>query len=209
MSDKIPEYMAKKKENIVINDTKKKMPRHLVTTLIGACILIVGYLVFIRPVQITIRELDESSSIDDLRNSITQKRQLLSRMERVFAQAEGFSPSVSDKVNTGMPDNPDLSNALINIVSLFEDSGLEVVRVGFSEVESKPSDIVAKSEIGQKQSSIKEVGVRVSVNNMNYTTLKRFLSNAERSLRLVRVDKFSFGVDQTVGVFELTIFYLP
>ncbi len=200
----------KKTDSVIIDDKKnKKISKNTIVAVISVLILVLGYVFFIRPMRTEIKELTANGSSMELKNSVSLKKQQLARMKRALANAEELNPTIDEKLMRGLPDTPELYNAIINMVALFNESGIEVESIGFAEKQEDGKRVSLAGAPEQDDGKAKEISVKVGVEQMTYTKLKKLFVNSEKSLRLVRIDKFSFSSGQTSGFMELTVFYLP
>ncbi|MDF1496578.1 MAG: hypothetical protein P1P90_00780 [Patescibacteria group bacterium] len=190
-SDQAPKF---KKPSKVFTEYYSSIILILITILVGA-----GYLV-IKP------KIDEYKAIlasaESIKVNLENEQVYLSGLRRSVSAAQSISPDVLEKVDEALPRSFSIPDTLVLLNRSAVASGVEIKNIVFSPI----------SDTNSKKVSLQSMQLSLSITAPNYTTLKKFLSTLEVSLRMIDIQMLTvanFTEDGSDFSLQLRTYYYP
>ncbi len=146
-------------------------------------------------------------SIIELQNEVEQYEEALNNINKISAKRDALikdksSISADDlsKLEKLLPDNIDNIKLVIDIRNIAEKNSLVLKSIKLNTLNNSESD-----RIGQDNNKYGTVGLSFSVNS-SYENFQRFLTDLEKSLRLVEINELSVtGNDTSIYDFSVNL----
>lgn len=168
----------------------------LLTPAILILIAIALFVVYIKPAYSRIQDTQvEEERFDEL---LSRSNELKSMRDQLLEEYNSFSDSDVDRLTKFLPDNVDNIKLLIELDGIATRHGMVIRDVTFDEGGDSESELnTRKEEIGQLS-----VGFVVSA---SYDRFVDFLTDLEKSLRLVDVDTIRFDTGESEDFSEYNV----
>lgn len=161
------------------------MSRYLIPLLLVA-IATALFFGFTQPLFDSIQELKITEK--SLNDAFANANQLKVTRDELVKKLNTIAPSDLDRLNKAIPDRVDNVRLVIDLDNLARQSGMSLTNI---KIQSDRASVAAQSVVGPSGKKYALIGLSFSVAG-SYSNLRAFLTNLERSLRIVDVRALSF-----------------
>ncbi len=151
----------------------------------------------IDPTYARIQALQQEEAEYD--QALTRARELQEVRDDLIARSQAFSPSDLERLHKMLPDHVDNVRLIIDLDFMASQYGMRVRGVTIAADESRS----LQGAVGPDEATYESVVITFSVTG-DYNTFRSFLTDLERSLRLVDITKLSFEANDT-GLYDYSI----
>jgi len=177
---------------------------YIMTIVIGVIILLIGYFLYIFP---AVKKYNELSTKDILQLEVElgRKQTKLYSVKKIAKDFDNLPGEFNQKLNESLPSKPNQVDLLVNLDAIVRQSGLEakIISITDNKQVARGDGLDIKNQL-----EIKEINIKLDVDGITYLSLKNFVNNIEKNVRLLRINAFNFGTDSQSIQFNLTAFYL-
>ncbi|MEK7167595.1 MAG: hypothetical protein AAB791_01180 [Patescibacteria group bacterium] len=166
--------------------------------LIALIIIIAGYFLLIKDSysQLVVSRKDQLAQLTQMKDSLqTQKSQLQNPANATLT----FAPSEERLVNLALPDEFDLSSALIQLEGLAKNSGFAISAI--SSEEAKPVPAVENGtkpvKTNLNNNEVKKIDLRLELVGDGYDSFRKLISDLESSIMFFDVEAVEMGKDSS------------
>jgi Tfp pilus assembly protein PilO len=169
----------------------------LFTPVLFVLIAIALFFLYIDPEYVKLKELlEEQSQIDQ---ALNRSKELQDERDKLLARYNTFPQTELDNLQKLLPDHLDNVRLILDLDSIASRYGMRVRGVSIEGDTSRTQ----RNELGPDTSAYESVVMSFSVTG-TYDTFRNFLSDLEKSLRLVDVVGLSFSATPT-GVYDYNL----
>ncbi len=167
-----------------------------------------GYFFYVKPASDLAAELN-SQDILTLQVTLGEKQTRLFSAKKLAKSYENPSEDMIKRLNEALPSESGQIDLYVNMGNLVEQSGLTLSDIEISVPEENEIPAALQAVGVMPASKVKEIKIRLNLDGMSYTNLKRFVRNIETNSRLLRMDELTFNPTSSSYNANLTAFYLP
>jgi Tfp pilus assembly protein PilO len=178
---------------------------NIITPIILIIISIGTFFAYIDPNYRQINLDSGNKSIIELQGEVEKYEEALNNISQISARRDiliqqqgSISPDDLTKLEKLLPDNIDNIKLVIDIKNIAENNSLILKNIKLD-----TSNILESSKIGQDNNKYGTVGLSFSVNS-TYENFQKFLTDLEKSLRLVEISELSVTGNDT-GIYDFSI----
>ncbi|MEK7166815.1 MAG: type 4a pilus biogenesis protein PilO [Patescibacteria group bacterium] len=169
-------------------------------------ILGLGYFLFVKQFYLELKE-----KIKELKNFkqnvlITKKKQLddLKIFKKEYQKLEGLEVQ---KLITILPFKKDMPELFKQIEDITQKSGVTLLSLDIADGGIMNASDTKETSLSEGK-SLKALNISAEVGGMDYYTLKVFLNNLEKNIRLIDVISFDFSLNDKSQKINLRTYYL-
>lgn len=164
-----------------------------------AFLIIAGviFFLYINPTYIGLKDLLQQESQFD--QALTRSRELQDVRDTLLARYNTFPQSNLERLQKLVPDHVDNVRLILDLDSMASRYGMRVRNVS---IENDKTRLV-NGQIGSNAQAYESVVLSFTISG-SYDTFRQYLSDLERSLRLVDVVGLSFTANET-GIYDFTV----
>lgn len=170
---------------------------------LGLVVLIVG-LVFVTWPKY--QELAALPKMADLEQELRADQASFNVLQSQIAAWREMTKQIGKDVLLMLPTSVDAPNLLVELDGLASEAGYQAKAIAIADLASVRQSTKVKGIA--LPSNVKIVKISLGLSHGNYQSFKKLLAKFESAWRILNVDGFSFGRDDSYTV-ELTSFYLP
>lgn len=150
------------------------------------------FFVYIDPTYMDVKEtLKEEKKFDE---ALDKSRELKEIRDVLLSKYNTFSTNDLDRLEKLLPDNVDNVRLVLDIDHIASTYGMRIKNVNISVADDIQEDV-----IGPNDKLYESVGLSFSITS-SYNTLKLFIKDLEKSLRIVDVMNISLTSSETTGI---------
>ncbi|MFH1866661.1 MAG: hypothetical protein ABIJ81_01090 [Patescibacteria group bacterium] len=158
----------------------------------------------VRPIYLEWRTMTRAQ---DLESRLVVERQAVNELQQKINAWEKLKQQTASDLQLILPSTIDIPNLLVQLEAIVEESGYRLRAVSVSEAGAGQSR--SKGKILAVTGGIRPVKITLSVEGEGYNNFKELLQNIQLAWRLLDVNSFRYGTNETSFVIELTSFYYP
>lgn len=185
--------------------TKKTIS--IIMIVAAVVIFALGYIFYVKPASDLSAELNQQDILT-LEVRLGEKETRLFSAKKLAKSYKNPSEETLAKLNEALPKAPGEVDLVVNINQLVEQSGIKLKSIDISIPEEKVLPQALQAASSPSTPKVKEVLIRLGLDGVSYTHLKRFIRNIETNSRLLRMDKLIINPSNSNYNVDLIAYYL-
>lgn len=156
---------------------------------------------FIDPTYTEVKQLRTEEAT--LSAALTRALELQSTRDQLLSRYNTFSPDDLSRLEKMLPDHVDNVRLALDMDSLANQYGMRIRNVSIEKEDEKKSTRPKQQVVGPDERTYESMVLSFTVTGQ-YATLRTFLTDLEKSLRLVNIESLAFTSSDN-GLYDFTI----